>query len=220
MQARPELRDAPENFLESMLAKPEYSEPDVIGNVFTMLFAGEDTTANTLAWATWLLAQRPGRPGAAAAEADAALGDDRTPQTAEAADAMVFGEAVFRESSRLKSTAPIIFVEPKADTAVAGVELPAGTRIACLTRLAGRPDGPERFDPDRWLANGAQPEPSSRSAPARASARAATSRSWRARRRWRCSRATSRWSPRARRRARAWLHHEPARPPGEAARRE
>ena len=154
MQANPELRDAPENFLESMLAKPEYSERDVIGNVFTMLFAGEDTTANTLAWATYLLAQDPAAQRRLAAEADAVLGADRTPQHAEAADAMHFAEAVFREAARLKSTAPIIFVEPIEDTTVAGVELPAGTRVVCMTRLVGRPLARERFDPDRWLTDG------------------------------------------------------------------
>jgi cytochrome P450 len=151
MEQRPELKAAPENFLESMLAKQEYSEADVLGNVFTMLFAGEDTTANTLAWATWMLANDRAAQHRLAAEADAALGADRTPQSAEAADAMRFGEAVFRESARLKSTAPIIFVEPNTDTIVAGVELPAGTRVAALTRQAGRPERVARFDPDRWL---------------------------------------------------------------------
>jgi cytochrome P450 len=151
MEQRPELKDAPENFLESMLAKPEYSEADVLGNVFTMLFAGEDTTANTLAWATWMLANDRAAQHRLAAEAHEALGADRTPQSAEAADAMRFGEAVFRESARLKSTAPIIFVEPNTDTIVSGVALPAGTRVAALTRQAGRPERVERFDPDRWL---------------------------------------------------------------------
>ena len=157
MDARPELYDAPENFLESMLAAPQYSDQDVTGNVFTMLFAGEDTTANTLAWATAMLAQNPQAQGRLAAEADEVLGDDRTPRTAEAADAMRFGEAVFREAARLKSVAPIIFVEPNADTTVAGVELPAGTRVAALTRQAGRPEKVGRFDPDRWLKDGENP---------------------------------------------------------------
>jgi cytochrome P450 len=151
MDARPELYDAPENFLESMLAAPQYSDQDVTGNVFTMLFAGEDTTANTLAWATAMLAQNPRAQARLAAEADAVLGDDRTPMNAEAADAMRFGEAVFREAARLKSVAPIIFVEPNQDTTVAGVELPAGTRVAALTRQAARPEKVARFDPDRWL---------------------------------------------------------------------
>ena len=32
---------------------------DVAGNVMTMLLAGEDTTANTLAWMLYLLQQNP-----------------------------------------------------------------------------------------------------------------------------------------------------------------
>ena len=59
MQARPELDEAPENFLESMLTMPGYDDHDVFGNVFTMLLAGEDTTANTLSWAVYLLARDP-----------------------------------------------------------------------------------------------------------------------------------------------------------------
>jgi cytochrome P450 len=157
MEARPELFDAPENFLESMLAAPDYSEVDVTGNVFTMLFAGEDTTANTLAWATSMLARDRAAQQRLADEADAVLGSDLTPQTPEAADAMQFGEAVFREAARLKSTAPIIFVESLTDTSVAGVELPAGTRVAALTRQAGRPEKVARFDPDRWLDRGDTP---------------------------------------------------------------
>ena len=58
------------------------------------------------------------------------LGDDRSPQDAEAADAMRFGEAVFRESARLKSRRPDHLRRALADTNVAGVELPAGTRVA------------------------------------------------------------------------------------------
>jgi cytochrome P450 len=158
MDEHPELRDAPENFLESMLAKPEYSEHDVIGNVFTMLFAGEDTTANTLAWATSLLAEDPVARARLQAEADAVLGDARTPAEAETVDGMVFAEAVFREAARLKAVAPVLFVEPNVDTTAAGVELPAGTRLAVLTRQIGRPAVPERFDPGRWLADGYDPK--------------------------------------------------------------
>jgi cytochrome P450 len=153
MEARPELREAPENFLESMLTTPGYDEQDVFGNVFTMLLAGEDTTANTLSWATYLLARDPAAQARLAAEADEVLGEERLPLHAEEVDGMRFGEAVFREAARLKSTAPLLFFEPLADTTAGGVELPAGTRIVCLTRQIGRPRLQERFDPDRWLAD-------------------------------------------------------------------
>ena len=90
MQERPELEEAPENFLESMLTMPGYDDQDVFGNVFTMLLAGEDTTANTLSWAMYLLARDPAAQGRLAAEADAVLGDERIPQQAEDVDRMRF----------------------------------------------------------------------------------------------------------------------------------
>ena len=158
MQERPELEDAPENFLESMLTMPGYDDQDVFGNVFTMLLAGEDTTANTLSWALYLLARDPAAQQRLAAEADEALGDHQIPENPEDVDRMHFGEAVFREAARLKSTAPLLFFEPNADTTAGGVELPQGTRIVCLTRQIGRPQPRERFDPDRWLTNTTDPK--------------------------------------------------------------
>jgi cytochrome P450 len=157
MEERPELKDAPENFLESMLTMPGYDDHDVFANVFTMLLAGEDTTANTLSWALYLLARDPAAQRRLQAEADTALGAERIPAAAEVVDRMRFAEAVFRESARLKATAPLLFFEPNQDTVAGGVQLPQGTRIVCLTRQIGRPLRRERFDPDRWLTDGTDP---------------------------------------------------------------
>jgi len=150
MDERPELREQPENFLESMLTTPDYDEQDIFGNVFTMLLAGEDTTANTLAWATYLLARDPTAQRRLHQEADAVLEDDALPTSPEQIDRMHFAEAVFREAARLKSTAPLLFFEAIHDTSAGDVELPAGTRIICLTRQIACPRG-DRFDPGRWL---------------------------------------------------------------------
>ena len=68
MAERPELREAPENFLEGMLAAQEaegaFTDDEIIGNTFTLLLAGEDTTAHTMAWTMSLLADQTGDPGA------------------------------------------------------------------------------------------------------------------------------------------------------------
>ena len=84
IKARPELREAPENFLAGMVAAQEtddtYTDEEIVGNVFTLLFAGEDTTAHTMAWTTWLLAREPEIQRRWAAEADAVLGDERSPR--------------------------------------------------------------------------------------------------------------------------------------------
>ena len=55
MHADPTLRDKPTNILEALLVArdepgSEFTDDDVRGNVATMLFAGEDTAANAMAW--------------------------------------------------------------------------------------------------------------------------------------------------------------------------
>ena len=60
----PALRSAPQNLLQAMVAAADepgsgIDDAQVAGNVMTMLLAGEDTTANTLAWCIWLLHRHP-----------------------------------------------------------------------------------------------------------------------------------------------------------------
>ncbi|OYZ03285.1 MAG: hypothetical protein B7Y42_01135 [Polaromonas sp. 28-63-22] len=64
MQTDPALRAHPRNLLEAMIAAADLPESgidddQVAGNVLTMLLAGEDTTANTLAWMIHLLWLNP-----------------------------------------------------------------------------------------------------------------------------------------------------------------
>ena len=116
MAARPELREEPENFLESMIAAQEqdktFTDAEILGNVYTLLLAGEDTTAHTMAWTLWLLARHPEIQRRWAQEADEVLGDERFPGRYDTIAELRYGEAVLRESMRLKPVAPILGVEP------------------------------------------------------------------------------------------------------------
>jgi cytochrome P450 len=161
--ARPQLRESPENFLEGMIAAQQadgtYTDGEIIGNVFTLLLAGEDTTAHTMAWTLYLLARHPDIQRRWAAEADQVLGAARLPGAYEQVGELHYGEAVLRESMRLKPVAPVIGVEPIADTTLADTRIPAGTRLLLLTRLAGLQavSRAHELDPGRWLdGDGAQ----------------------------------------------------------------
>jgi cytochrome P450 len=159
MAARPDLRESPENFLEGMLAAQEtddaFTDDEIIGNTFTLLLAGEDTTAHTMAWTIWLLAGRPDVQRQSAAEADEILGERSFPDDFETVGRLQYGEAVLRESMRLRPVAPVLGFEPLADTTIAGTHIPAGTSLMLLTRYASLHDGGfERaadFEPERWL---------------------------------------------------------------------
>ncbi len=162
--ARPELREAPENFLEGMIAAQEtdgtFTEKEIIGNVFTLLLAGEDTTAHTMAWTLWFLAREPEIQRRWAAEADDVLGEERFPTGYDQVGEFHYGEAVLRESIRLKPVAPVLGVEPLADVTLADTHIPAGTRVLLLTRLAGLQavSRTQEFYPDRWLGDGQSAE--------------------------------------------------------------
>ena len=157
---QPALREHPTNLIEAMVAARDregsgVTDSDVSGNMLTMLLAGEDTTANTLAWMTWLLHTHPEAGRRAAAEVREVLGDGRVPLRPEDLSRLDFVEACAHETMRLKPVAPMNVSQVARDTVVAGVELPAGTLVLCLMRPPAIderhfPDA-EAFHPERWL---------------------------------------------------------------------
>lgn len=157
MEADPELHETPQNLLEGMLAAQRedgtFSDQEILANVFTILLAGEDTTANTLAWTIWFLATRPEIQARLAAEADGVLGDEVVPVEHKATERLTYAEAVLRESMRLKSVSTVMAIEPLEDVTICETLIPARTRLLLLTRqatasAAGRS---EEFHPERWL---------------------------------------------------------------------
>ena len=159
MASRPGLREAPENFLEAMLAAQEteatFTDEEIIGNVFTLLLAGEDTTAHTMGWTLWFLASRPEIQDRWADEAREVLAEHQFPGDYETIEQLNYGEAVLRESMRLKPVAVALLLESLADTTIAGTHIPAGTRLWLPTRHAGigAIQHGREFIPERWLNN-------------------------------------------------------------------
>jgi cytochrome P450 len=159
MRQRPELAESPENFLEGMLAAQQaegtFTDEEIIGNTLTLLTAGEDTTSHTLGWTLWYLSTRPEMQDRLAQEACEILGEQRFPVEHEMLSSMHYGEAVLKESMRLKPAAVANLAEPLKDTTLCGTHIPADTRLWMLTRhaglLASEVERANEFDPQRWL---------------------------------------------------------------------
>ncbi|HXS34263.1 MAG TPA: cytochrome P450 [Solirubrobacterales bacterium] len=157
MAVRPELFDEPENLIEGLLAAqrddPSFTDQEIAGNLITVLLAGEDTTAHTLAWTIWLLGSRPDIQERLREETAAAFGRNPIAAEYEATEQLPYAEAVLRESMRLKSVAPSAGVEPNEDKTICGTHIPAGTQLLLLTRQATRAAAgrSEDFYPERWL---------------------------------------------------------------------
>jgi cytochrome P450 len=163
MERESRLRTEPTNLIEAMIAARDtegsgLEDSDVAGNVLTMLLAGEDTTANTLAWCIYLLSRNPQALARARDEVRAVLGAGRLPTRYEQLAALPYVEACAHETMRLKPVAPLIVNEAVRDTLVGGVEVRKGEFVMCLMR-PGAVDArhfaePQAFDPARWLAEG------------------------------------------------------------------
>src|SRR5438552_2557477 len=160
MDAEPSLRASPTNLIEAMIAARDtdgsgVDDADVAGNVLTMLLAGEDTTANTLAWMIYLLSRNPAALARARDEVRAVLGGGPLPSQYEQLAKLPFVEACTNETMRLRPVAPLIILEASRDTVVAGIEIPAKQVVMCLMRAPATDErhfhDAQAFDPARWL---------------------------------------------------------------------
>ena len=159
MQAEPQRHTQPKNLLEAMLAaadRPDsgLSDAQVAGNVMTMLLAGEDTTANTIAWMIYLLWTHPQALDRACTEVRTKVQDCQQPTMQEMAD-LAFIEACIHETMRLKPVGPQVPLQANADVVVGDVQVPRGTIVINLLRRDSvREDlvpQASRFEPERWL---------------------------------------------------------------------
>lgn len=162
MQERPALREHPENLLEAMIVAAESEDSgiddrQVAGNVLTMLLAGEDTTANTIAWMIHLLWRNPQALAAATGEVRQVCGDASS-LTLEQMGRLEYVEACAHETMRLKPVAPQLPLQALRDTVVGDVQVPAGTVVVSLMRRDSVDDAhvpnAAAFEPRRWLAEG------------------------------------------------------------------
>jgi cytochrome P450 len=161
LEEQPQLREKPVNLIQAMIAARDREtgglrDEDVSGNVLTMLLAGEDTTANTLAWLIWLLHRHPDALQRAAAEARSVLGGAVCPAGPEQLWRLDWIEACANEAMRLKPVAPLIFNEALRATLVEGVRVERGDIVVCLMRAGSLQETnfaqAQAFRPERWLA--------------------------------------------------------------------
>src|SRR6266571_2895839 len=118
----------------------------------TLFLAGHETTASTLSWTWWLLAQNPAVEAKLHAELDAILGD-RAPALDDLPKLPYAGH-VITESLRLYPAAWGLARLVVEDHEIAGYPVTKGMGVAMAQWVVHRDarwyDAPEEFRPERW----------------------------------------------------------------------
>ena len=136
----PDLADREDVLSTLLLARDEDGEPmtdvELRDELLTLLVAGHETTATSLAWAVERLVRHPGALERVAVDAE-------------------YADAVVKETLRLRPVVAIVLRRLLEPLEVAGRELPAGTTVApCILLVHRREDlypEPDAFRPERFL---------------------------------------------------------------------
>ncbi|WP_424810873.1 cytochrome P450 [Roseococcus sp. YIM B11640] len=125
----------------------------------TLFMAGHETTANTLAWAWFLLSEATWAEERMLAELDSVLGGREA--TYEDLDKLPYTRAVVEETLRLYPPVPVLARRASEDTEVAGLQIPRGAVVGASPWLVHRHErhweAPDEFRPERFLPEATPP---------------------------------------------------------------
>ncbi|XP_078373566.1 cytochrome P450 27C1-like [Oculina patagonica] len=142
------------SFFEFLLSSGKLSKDDLLGSVIDVLFAGVDTTSNTMQWVLYMMAKNPDKQEILRQEVLSVLGDQNQASPATIAQ-MPYLKAWVRETLRLYPVLSIFGRIASEDLILSGYHIPAGTQLDFLVYFMSHdedvfPD-PEEFKPERWL---------------------------------------------------------------------
>ncbi len=135
------------------------SDSELRDEMITLLVAGHETTATSLAWMFHRILQRPDVLEKLRTELRRVVGSG--PVAPHHVAELEYLDATIKETQRLNPIVPVVGRRLQTPTRLGGHDLPAGVTAApCIYLTHRRPDlwpDPERFDPDRFLGKRTSP---------------------------------------------------------------
>ncbi len=141
----------------------EMSDEELRDELVTLLLAGHETTATTVAWALERLVRTPRALARLTEELDADAGsgsgsDSGSGSGSDSGSGEAYLTAVVNETLRVRPVVPLVVRALTGPMRVDGWELPAGTRVAPCIYLVNRNERvyeqPAEFRPERFLGEG------------------------------------------------------------------
>ena len=132
------------------------TDDELRDELVTLLVAGHETTATSLAWAfRWVLDTPEARARLEAEIAGAAREGGAAGLTPERIAKLEYLDAVVRETLRLQPVVPVVGRVLEKPVTVGDYDLPAGVAVVCsiysAQRRASSYPSPRRFDPERFF---------------------------------------------------------------------
>ena len=143
--------------LDALVRHSDLSDAEIRDQVKTLIGAGYDTTASSLAWMLWEATLLPGMWERLRDEADRVLGPPGASgiPDEQSLTALDLANRTMRETLRLHPASGVGGREAATDVTVGDYTIPEGTLVLWSPYLAGRNTDawadPDSFDPDRFL---------------------------------------------------------------------
>ena len=129
------------------------TQPELRDELMTLLIAGHETSATSLAWVFYYALRTPGVAGKIREELDRVVGD--RPISADHVPGLRYLDAVIKETARLRPILVFVARELQEPVEIRGRRLPKGVAVApCIYLTQRRPDlypEPLEFRPERFL---------------------------------------------------------------------
>lgn len=147
-----------DDVLEALVANDDLTDAEIRDQVVTLIGAGYDTTAASLAWMLWCTGLAPDTRKQLRHEADTVFGpldDTQRDPDHTTLNALEHSDRVMRETLRLHPAGVVSPREAARDITLGDITIRNGTLVLWSAHLAGRDPhvwtDPPTFDPDRFL---------------------------------------------------------------------
>ncbi|CAG0884942.1 unnamed protein product, partial [Darwinula stevensoni] len=147
--------DRDPSVLEILLSRTDLTQKEVLVMILDMLFAGIDTTSNTVAFTMFHLAKNPEKQEKLYEEVKKVLPSKDMPITPKVLNELSFVKACIKETLRLNPIASGTLRVLDRDVVLSGYHIPKGMFLFTMNIIASRLEEyypePEKFKPERWL---------------------------------------------------------------------
>lgn len=141
-------------FFEFLLSSGKLTKDDLLASVIDILFAGVDTTSNTMQWVLYMMAKNPEKQDILRQEVLSVLGNRNHASPTTLAQ-MPYLRGWVRETLRLYPVLSVLSRISSKDLVLSGYYIPEGTELHMLVMQMSRDESvfeqPEAFKPERWL---------------------------------------------------------------------